>query len=459
MPIMTPGPTAPSTILPIVPQVTDDAYVGVVVDTRYTPRASLVTYVDGANWTINYYSQVIDQSNDLSPQQADRPGSYQQYALIQSLIVKVSQALSTSQDAESKSMELAGSATVLPGLIPNKGDMFLADTGDGREGLFVVTDSVKKSFLKDTVYDIEYVLTNYATQGLLKDLNAKVIQTSTFVEGNLLIGKSPILASSAYTDLQLFQKQYQLLMNQYFGTFYSHEFQTLLVPDQGQGLSVYDSFLVHAILSWITTDEHPMIQRIKAWNVDGDLAMKAQTVWDALSQMNVAVLPMVCQQMAVCNTAYFTRYAFFNGIYFSGMASTIYPMDSRTDVDAGYIPYITPGMGPLGEGNTPYRELHKLLSVQTLPGFSYNPVGSNVLPDIIPVTTDEYYVFSQGFYSNPAIPASNMELVTLQALNGEAIDPVVLHRLCNNAVAWNNLERFYYVPVLMAILKTLIGVL
>jgi hypothetical protein len=460
MPIIIEDPTGPTPLKPVVPQVSDGAYRGVVVDTRYQPRSSLLTNVDGAKWQVNYYSQVVDTSNDLATQSLDRQAINQQYYLIQGLQINVTSALSTSQDGVSRAIGATGAGTVYPGVIPNVGDMFLADIGDGREGVFTITASDKKSFLKDALYAVEYTLISYQTPAQLADFTAKTIQTSTFVAGNLLVGKNPILASGEYTDLQLYYKSYQLLLNQYFATFFSNEFQTLIVPDQGPGLTVYDPFIVRALLSWVGVDSHPYAKACKSLNVDGDLAFKSRTVWDCISAMDSAILPMVVQEMGVAQTWIATKNPFMNGIFFSGINGMMYPIDARTDIDQQYIPYYRPGaLGTLSPSTPPYQEMRKLLTTTNLNGFSYQAVAQNPLPDIVPVTIDDFYVFSQGFYTPSSSPQSNLEVLVLQALQGQPVDPTVMHRLCNNAVAWGNLERFYYVPVLLAILKTLIGVI
>lgn len=455
-PVIVSTPNAPTTTIPLIPQVNDGAFLGVAVDTRYTPQASLITNIEGANWTVSYYNQIIDQSNGLAPQSTDRVAAYQQYLLIQGLELKVLTALQTSQNDETKNISMSGSALVYPGIIPNDGDMIVADSGDGRTAMFTVKSTEKKSFLKDTVYQIDYVIVDYTTPEIINDLQSKVIQTAVFVKGNLSIGRNSIVASNQYTAMQNCQLALKRLFNQYMANFFSNEFQTLLVPDQG--ISCYDPFLVHAILDWFTTDDHPFMKKIKPWNVDGDLMMKSFSLWEVFNSMDIALLPTAFQQAGAAGTGWFSRYPYYNGIFFSGIGDVVYPLDQRTDVDAGYIPVYVPAMDVLTEGTQPFKELKKLISLSNINGFSYQVVGANTLPDIVPVTIDQYYVFSQGFYANPGIPASTLEQLALQALQGQSLNTDNLLRLASNSLMWGTLERFYYIPILLALLKVTIGV-
>ena len=147
---------------------------GVVVDTRYESKANLLTHVEGAPWNVNYYSQVLNTDNAPIGQQPDRNAIYQQYMFIEMFEIKVTQPLTTSQDPTSKEMTLIGAANVYPHVIPNRGDMFIADVGDGRTAIFKVTNTERKSIFKDTCYAIDYMLINYTTKELRADLDSRL---------------------------------------------------------------------------------------------------------------------------------------------------------------------------------------------------------------------------------------------------------------------------------------------
>ena len=92
-----------------------------------------------------------------------------------------------------------------------------------------------------------------------------------------------------------------------------------------------------------------------------------------------------------------------------------------------------------------------------LNGLTDTPPAAVVIPDIHPVGIDNWYLFSEYFYQNDLKNQSRLELMARQILRNEPIDTNELMRLCNESVSWGAVERFYYIPVLMILLKASIG--
>ena len=63
MPIVSKKPTAAPEYRPHIPRVELEKLKSIVVDTKYTPRSSLLKYTEGAIWTVDYYSQYHDKDN------------------------------------------------------------------------------------------------------------------------------------------------------------------------------------------------------------------------------------------------------------------------------------------------------------------------------------------------------------------------------------------------------------
>jgi len=428
----------------------------VTVDSRYTPRTAILQYVAGSSWTVSYFSQVLGADNELGPQQTDRPAPYQQYKCIKEMELRVSSPLTESQDAESKEWTTTGTATTYPSFIPNKGDMFLADIGDGREGVFTVTRAERKTHLKDALYTIEYQLKGYATAEARADLNKKSIQTFRYVGDFQRFGQNPLLTQTDYDAHLEFGEHYKLLLENYMHDFFSIERKTLLVPDQIA--PAYDPFVVKAFLSWVTVDEHPNVARIRQLNVSADAAFDVTTMWDCLNDLNERMLTGALFKTQLLYSETFRSVPHLNGIYYGGVHLVVYPKEHRTDVDAAYAAAVVPGGQAIREGGRRFRALDRnLISPESL-DLSYTPAVEN-LPDIVPVTQDDYYVFTEAFYKHRRFNdplSSHLERVVMQTIREEAIDKVALQRLCTNAMQWANLERFYYVPALLAVLRVVL---
>lgn len=485
MPIMKVNPQAPTPVVPTPAKVIAPQIQSVVTDNRYNPAGSLLTFVQGSNWTINYYSQILGADDELQSQQIDRPASYQQYRRIKGVELKVTTPLSQSQDAVSKEMVVTGTAYSPGAFVPNAGDMFIADIGDGRDAIFEVTGTDRSSYLKEAIYVIEYRLKTYADNAtFLTDLERKTVIDATYVADFLVYGQNPVILDEDYTAYNDLRKLYRDLVSLYFRDFFSIRFQTLLVPEQT--IPTYDHFLTTAIVKLVETDAHPYVQRIRALGVGGDQAMLGRSVWDALLELNDTLLSTTIERIGLINAHNFKWLPWMTGIYYSGMGALVYPLDCRTDVDAYYDPANSskPATSYVIEAGSRYCTLERMLRDHDLDGFNYSPTpwdGSNsncpapvlssnnsqtnaeanadaayaALPAIVPVTQDDWYVFTEGFYgANGKTPASKLEMLARNLIRGKSIDRVQLLQLGQSAFKWDNLERFYYIPVLFALLLT-----
>ncbi|MNY01736.1 hypothetical protein D3C86_1342790 [compost metagenome] len=65
----------------------------------------------------------------------------------------------------------------------------------------------------------------------------------------------------------------------------------------------------------------------------------------------------------------------------------------------------------------------------------------------------DYYVLSEAFWKQEYEGLSKLEQLTLSAMTGEAINKTALLKLVKTSKNWNNLERFYYVPILLILIK------
>lgn len=423
-------------------------YKGVVVDTRYVPSNALLTNVEGSAWTVDYFSQVLDTDSALSGQDVTLSAIYQQYRLIKGFEFKVTSPLATSQDDVAKTMTLTGTATIFPFLIPNVGDMFFADIGDGREGIFRVTSSERRAIFKDTCHVIEYQLIDYSTELRRGDLLSKVVQTLYFVKDFLLHGQNPLLEEAEAQNVKKLTEWYFELANTYFKAFVSNEFKTLLLP--GQPHPTYDAFLTKAATSILTTWDVPQLRFVRRLNVDGDDGMKTSTLWDALLQKDPHVLRVAMQRIGLVFAQSFEDNPMMEGIYWSGVTYVVYPKDPELFVDYDYRPAVkytldTVSIQPLA---TRLRSLNDLLTTNTLNGLPYDGA-----PMIHPVLVDDHYVFSQAFYDQVSPGQSRLELCVRDYLDGKALSTPLLLALCETAHAWGGLERFYYIPILLILIK------
>lgn len=429
---------------PTSPVVTTPKYQATTVDTKYESRGSLLSHAEGMPWQVTYYQQAVATDTEVSPQQLAKDAVYQQYIKIQHLEIRVTSELSESQDAVTKNFDVTGSAILYPPMVPNKGDMFLADIGDGREGVFAIIETDRLSIMKEACFQVEYQLVSHSTEERRQDLERKTIKRTHFVKRLLEHGGDPIVVDEEYHQYLSLQEYQKRLLGHYFAQFFDKNTSTLLLPNQSQ--STYDPFLMTFISQFISSSENPLLRHTKKYAVDLPNRNRPWTLWDAVINVDSSILPLVENKLALAPSPCFGALPQFESIYFSNVAWVVYPHNTKEPL------YPTEGMQP---GKMPPHELRHQLDTTQLgilgqyPGVSV----SDSTPSIYPVTKDDYYVFSKAFYAGETSEQSALELLVTNALNREPLRQGTLTALCDQAHRWPSLEQFYYIPLLLVMIK------
>lgn len=447
--VVVPKPDAPPELQPHPPQITSPMYRGVTVDTRYIPTNSLLTHVEGSPMTVNYYAQVLDRDSEIAGQNPTRNPVIQQYYLIKGLELRVTQELQWTQNEETKQWTATGAANVYPFLTPNQGDMFLMSLADGREGIMQVTDSKRMSVMKEAIHEISYEFVEFSDQAQYRiaDLNTKSIEQYTYMKDFLQYGQNPVLLDADAANVEELRLAFDSITREYFQEFLSNEFKTLVIP--GQAFSTYDHFLTKFMLKFCTTLDAPEIQYCRLLNTDGMDDMKTPTIWDMCLQRNLMIKRLLNERMRMTSTLYFPSDPMMEGVHHSGIQYIVFPENPRQswdDVRKMRAPVtlaytLTPVPGIVGR-------LDDLIVESNLTGLPYPD-----LPLIKDVTVDDYYVFSEAFYKQDAPNMSKLEAAVWDMLNRKALNLSLLVFYTRTWQTWGALERFYYTPFVLMLIR------
>lgn len=455
MPIIKKNPSAPSEVINNIPKVYAPPVQSVVVDTKYTPVQSLLQYVEGAKWRVTYFSQVVDKDNPIQGQDINVSPVYQQYKKVNGLEVKVSTPLSASQEATNGMFTVTGSFYISAYLKANVGDMFAADVGDGREGVFEIVSSEQMSILKQAVYNVSYVLKYYSDEApdRRKDLDIKSVQIYYYHRDFLNHGQNPLIIESDHHAVMQLHRKYHELVQNYFIWFFSRELGTLLIPGQ-EGIRCYDHFVTGALLGILETGDDPAIRNIRRMNVDDDNNLRKPQLFDALLKADQSLLRLANRDMGLVSVRTFAYDPMLDGVRYSGFHYVVYPSnptvgpdDYANKLDWGKFTGFRDMQDPAS--STPGTNLQQILYADEM------VLGELTRRLIKPVSVYGSYVFSHDFY-NATPDQSVLELLTNQYLKGEPVDPKVLLELTATYLNWGGLERFYYIPVLLILIKNII---
>lgn len=449
MPAVIPTPATPPREIPHAPKITPPTYRGVTVDTRYIPASALLTHVQGSSMTVNYYSQVVDTDTELAGQNPSRNPAIQSYYLIERMELKVTEPITFDQNDSNTQFSGSGKANLYPFVVPNNGDMFLMSLPDGREGLMQVTDTKRMSVLKDTCYTIDYTFIGFSDMNRfrLADLTTKVIETYVFIRDFLTYGQNPVLIKEDADLVRKFTYAYEDITRQWWQEFLSNEFKTLMIP--GQSFSTTDTFLTKFMLNFSNTIEAAEIQYCRNLNVDGRDDMKTPTIWDICAQRSEHLWRMINRQMALTATLYFPSDPMMEGIHHTGIQYLLYPKFPRQSWDDRRFL------------RTPLVLTYKLQNVPPIRGDLQDMVEENDLnslpylggPLIKDVLVDDYYVFSQAFYTNKREDMSLLEQAVRDMIDRKALNYKLIDMFCRTYQTWGGLERFYYTPFVLMLLR------
>lgn len=442
-------PIVPPVVIPNPPKAISPEIKTNLVDTKTIPVSNLITNIEGSKWVVDVYTQVINRDDALAGHDTGQAGIYQQYKLIKNYELKVSSPLNTSQDPESKSMSVSGSAHCHSLLILNHGDIFLADVGDGRTGIFQITLSEKKSIFMDSVYYLEYVLVNFLDQdpSIKIDLDNKVVQTLNYVKDYLNYGQNPLITDTEFVSLKKLEDLQRNLIDSYYRWFFDLDRKTLLVPGQESG--VYDHYLVKFVVALLENTDNMYVRKTKIYNVQDDPYLAEPTIYDAVLNKNQDLLKLIIQKTGLVSTRLFTMDPMLDGIRYSRVPFIVYPT-SYEKIFGGLKSRLDPKLTSdtvLQNVSSRVSDLSQIITDNTLDGAEQ--------PSIFPVLKDNYYVLSQSFYDQTQ-GQSLLENLVLKFIKNDTINASEVIKVTKDYVNWGGLERFYYIPLIIAMTKYLL---
>lgn len=460
--IVSPSPIA-STPEPVSSiTVTKPEYSDVAIDTRWTPITSIMTHVAGAAWVVDYYSQVIDTDSQLMSQAPTVSPVFQQYKLIKGLELRVISALNQVQDQDTKMMQIDGSALVHSFLIPNEGDMFTADIGVGKPAVFRITNTKKNSIFKEATYEIEYAVASTDIE-YIEDLEHKVVEEFIYRQDFLTRGQNPLVLLEENATIGELEEVYHRLASQYFPAFLDKEYMTFTIPLQAT--SIYDPFIAEFLSKQFSKDDSLVLQKMRVLNLGNDLAVEQNCFWDALVLRDISYLKTGFTKSGLIWCNQFENNPFFNGIRWSGIAQCVYPQNPRIGVGGmgAYMPKALTGTNLVSV--SPYTYYADTPAPATGVDVGQNKVfpptnsaattlnlNADGTANFQGVAHDDYYVLSGEFYNQTENMSVWEQLVT-QYIKKEPLDPIQLKKTAGLVLNWGVLEQFYYVPILMVMIR------
>ena len=429
--------------IPVLPKYEEPAYIPVFAESSTDQIKRLAAYVEGYTWIIKeYYSRVLTRDTALSGQQVTQSGTLMQYNRIDNLKIKVSTPLEPTQDNETKVMSYQGAGTVFGGLIPNEGDMFIAEIAPGELAVFHVSSSIKKSVQKVSVYEIAYMV-DHTEQHYIDDLRSKAIAEYVYVEKPT--GEVSFITTSQYAAFESLKRVYRVRVREYFEHVYSPIFNTFLVL--GQTETTLDPFLTRFYRRAFEINDSPRLSTYTSYEFNSPL-LKESSIYDRIVERSTVAPSVIGMGLLECS-AINPDYTPMIGpaIETSGINYVIYPLTIKTRgiTTRENIAYVVNGAITL-DGS----------SEQGV-GVPYNYNSAALSSAVIgPIDITKGYVLSKAYYDGDTANYTEMDQVVASYLSGQALDIAGIYDLLNKSREWPDLCYQYYVPIILYFARLII---
>jgi hypothetical protein len=414
--------------------------------------AQLLKYVEGYNWTIHYYGQILNENNTIENFDPSAPNLTQPYYEVKNLILQVSSPLTSNYDPNTGVTTITGSAITPYTLKPNAGDIFIAQVDTGEDAIFLINSVSRKTYRKDTLYEINYSLYGYisANPTFLPTLTARVQQTYYFNKDSNYYNRDLLITPTVKEAIDRLNTFLAESQDFYFSTFTQREYHSLLIP--GTEYAVYDPILLNFISKIIDVSSLDNIN-IFRHNYMENKYIEQRSIFDVLLLRNKNIIPTIHKQYVFVSTNTLPNRARLGTIAFTGPAYVIYPKVPNIKTDITQL-----SLGPTVIEN-PYNV--KNANNYFLPTITIQTESNNNLftkPLLHELFINDFYVVSDRFYAylndnSVYTDISYLELLIARYVKQEAISKKDLVIASQEYMNWSPLHQMYLLPVLWLMIK------
>lgn len=411
-------------------------YKGIELQSKTEGLIGNLSFMEGTPWIVEYYQQYLGPDNEPAAYSRDRLNPYQQYRRIKQFELRLTSTLSFSYDEEQALDELTGNAYIIPVIKPNVGDMFIADIGDGRSGLLEINKVRKLSHRKFSAYEVEFFVRDYLHETDHQNLMMKSVDTVLFDKARLLNGSDPFIDEIMLKQLSEIEQWHDRLVHFYFKQFFDDDSSTFLVPLYPSS-RVVDIAQLRFIRGLVDSYHFPKYRNLRVPIAEYDNQKQEMTIWDALMQQDWYLLDESLTKFNLVSSA---SYRSLSKLQFNAWGGTVDYFIHQSDKIPGTLLTHHPMFTARAE----------------MPIFIHEETKSGNRAYIYPIGQYNDYVFSHWFYCNEKEPMSRLERQVHNYLSKEPVDANEILRLTQASLRWDDLERYYYIPVLILLIKAIL---
>ncbi len=387
-----------------------------------TPLNKMVGFIDGSKWTVDYYNLIRAEDDMVSPLDVNLPNTLAQYMKISNLDIHVTTPIDPSNHPE-----VSGVAYVTIGIVPSQGDVLKVVIGGGRSALLTVNRVDHKHYNLSDVYEIEYILDSFMDldPNRLNTLEEKVVRRYVFDTSYIRTNSSPLILQDEAIFNGTLVRELEEIKKIFLNLTLDPEQNFIRVPNQS--LMSIDTGVQYCFqfISNLDDNKNLLIDSLSPSYDNED------SIWSKITMGDKRHLKYYQRYMNTNLTGLNSTSAIDGNYYWGGVRKVVVPT-KELSINNLETPLIT----------TEYPRAYNVSC--------YTVVAPEI--SILPITNGSY-LFSENFYNGGYDTISILESLVMQRLNREQLNRCDLERVIEVCRYWSDLDSFYYLPVLMVLLK------
>ncbi len=425
-----------------------EQYRHAVVDSKQQIYSNLLTNLPGMKWRGWLYTQVKGKDEAYMPFDRHKALPLQQYKLIKDYELLLQGNLSTSIDQVTGEVKYSGTVLTYPSWMVNYGDVWIADIGEGKAGLFTVTEVTKKTMFKESVYELQLSLVEPMTDALAGEIAQFVQQTYVFQRDFMRFGQNPYLIEDEYQNKLDLEKLLAVHQEIYVNSFINWQTKSFMVPEPKSSM-IYDPFIVRMITGTIDLMQYNLLTRMSRYNVSDFGIEDTNTLFECLLDRKPEMLSYgVMRKARLISTKNFTPNVRFGSIAFSGYRYVVAPNGGSYDKlnpTGGGVLMVPTTTDPCGCDPTPWNDV---LDLDINVGGGGQTVSDGTEGTVLPNIHSDAYILSAAFYDRDMANMTKFERLLwdgMEKATVNASDVIIYYKSWSK---WSIQDKFYLTPLL-----------
>lgn len=412
----------------------------------------LLRYAEGYPWTVNFYGQILNKNNTLENFDPTVPNLNQPYYEVNGMIIQVASPLSSSYDQTNGITTITGAALTPYSLTPNVGDIFIAAVDSGEDAVFMVNSVIRKTFRKDSLYEINYNLLYYTSEepDFIVNLKARIQDTYFFNKDTNFFNRDVLIKPSVKEAIDRLNWLVRESKEYYFSTFAQKEAGTILIP--GLPYKVYDPLLL-GFLSKIIDYKDIVDVPFFRHNYGENRYINQRSIFDLLFTRNINTISGINKRYTFIPSHMLPNRARLGTVFHTGADFIVFPVEPDTDTSIDELVTTIDASDFVESVISTKNYFMPNINVQT--SNNNNVFNKQMLHQLF---VNDYYVVSENFYNyitnNSAyINLSYIELLIFKHVTKQAIAKEDLVIAIEKYMEFSLLHQLYILPVLWFLIK------